>query len=127
MFESFQDNESIEKIVSCLPSVLVKKFDKKDFYTPEEVSTVFIDVLATDNNIEYAYAMFCTQPDFNELANTQHFGLSYKALRLKVSKKCFDNWPRFNFDSLLNYSGQPIISDLVNEVTDISADIVGGF
>lgn len=127
MFESFQDNESIVKIVSSMPSVLVKNFDKKDFYTPEEVHTVFIDVLATDNNIEYAYAMFCNQPDFNELANTQHFELSYKALRLQVSKKCFDNWPRFNFDSLLNYSGQPIISDLVNEVTDISADIVGGF
>ncbi len=127
MFELFQDKNSIVKIITSLPSELVNNFDKKEYYSPEEVKSVFLKVLGTEQHIEYAYAMFCSQLDFNELTKVQPFDLPYSKLRLAVSKKCFEGWPRFNFESLLNYSEHSVISDLVNEVSDIGTDIVGGF
>jgi hypothetical protein len=127
MFESFKDKKSIVKIITLMPRALVSKFDKKDFYSPSEVQSVFVDVLSTEKNIEYAYAMFCSQPDFIKLTKIHAFESSYAELRLEVSKKCFDNWPRFNFDSLLKYSKHSTMSDLAGEITDVGLDIVGGF
>jgi len=91
---------SIAKIVRVLPFTLIESFDKKDFYSAEEVKKVFESEFKYEHNIEYAFAMFCLQPDFEEL----NLDSIYGDLRTDVSKKCFGSWPRFNFDSLLAYS-----------------------
>ena len=122
MFGSFQNENTIEKIVASIPHQLLSKFDMKNSFSPEEVKSVFVDALGSDVNIKYAFAMFCTQADFNDLTETQQFGSTFSELRLEVSKKCFEGWPRFNFESLLSYSKQSTMSGLVNEVTDIGLD-----
>jgi hypothetical protein len=126
MFDIFRDENSIKAIATSLPKKLLNNFDKKEFYSPEEVKTIFSEVFTTDTNIQYAYATFCSPKDFTELAQIMGFMSSYSELRLKVADKCFDGWPRFNFESLLNLSNDSSMSDLVSEVTDIGFDILGG-
>ena len=98
MFDMFNKN-SIPKIARVLSPALIGAFEKQSF-SPEEVKSVFDSELKTEHNIEYAFAMFCSQPDFEEL----NLEPTYNGLRTDVSKKCFSSWPRFNFDSLLDYS-----------------------
>lgn len=102
---------SIEKIVSAMPAALISAYEKKSFYTADEVAETFASTLETKDNIEYAYAMFCTLPHFVEQSPKLNIVQSYSDLRLAVSKECFGNWPRFNFDSLLEYSQRSMISD----------------
>lgn len=99
MFGMFNNN-SIPKIARVLPPALVDVFEKQNFYSTEEVKSVFDSELKTEHNIEYAFAMFCSQPDFEEL----NLESTYSDLRTDISKKCFGSWPRFNFESLLDYS-----------------------
>jgi len=99
MFGMFNKN-SITKIAKALPPALIEAHEKQHFYSAEEVESVFKAELKFDHNIEYAFAMFCSQQDFEQL-NTES---TYSDLRTDVSKKCFSSWPRFNFDSFLDYS-----------------------
>jgi len=104
MFDMFNKN-SITKIARVLPPALIRSFEKKNFYSIEEVKSIFNIELKTEHNIEYAFAMFCSQSDFEEL----NLEFTYSGLRTDVSKKCFGNWPRFNFDSLLDYSRNAVM------------------
>lgn len=99
MFSMFNKN-SISKIARVLPPALIEAFQKKDFYSLEEVKILFDRELKTEHNIKYAFAMFCSEKNFGEL----NFESTYSDLRKDVSKKCFGSWPRFNFESLLDYS-----------------------
>ena len=99
MFGIFNKN-SIPKIARVMPPILIDAFHKQNFYSTEEVKRAFDSEFKTEHNIEYAFAMFCSQPDFEELKLES----TYSDLRTEVSKKCFGSWPRFNFDSLLDYS-----------------------
>jgi len=105
-----QEN-SIAKIVAAMPEALVAAYDKKPFYTADEVATTFVSTLETQDNIKYAYAMFCSLPHFVEQSPKLSIDTSYSNLRLAVSKECFGNWPRFNFDSLLEYSQRSFQGD----------------
>jgi len=104
MFGLFNKN-SIPKIARVLPPVLIDEFEKQIFYSIEEVKSVFNSEFKTDHNIEYAFAMFCSETDFEEL----NLESTYSDLRNDVSKKCFGSWPRFNFESLLDYSRRSTI------------------
>ena len=126
MFDTFRDENSIRMIATSLPKRLLRNFDKKEFYSPEEVKSVFLEVLDSDTNIQYAYASFCSPKDFAELAQIMVLSSSYSKLRIKVADKCFDGWPRFNFESLLNLSNGSSKPDLLSEVTDIGLDILSG-
>jgi len=111
MLDMMTEQNTISKIAMLMPSALVASYEKKPFYTTEEVATTFASTLESDNNIEYAFAMFCTLPHFVEQSKTLAIEESYNNLRLAVSKKCFGSWPRFNFDSLLDYSKSSTISE----------------
>ena len=126
MFDTFRDENSIKAIATSLPKRLVNKFDKKEFYSSEEVDGIFSEVFENNVNIQYAYVMFCSPKDYINLAQTLEFSSSYSELRLKVADKCFDGWPRFNFESLLNLTSDSSRSDLVNEITDIGFDLLSG-
>lgn len=99
MFGIFRKN-SIPKIAKVLPPALVEQFEMQNFYSVEEVKSVFENELKTEHNLEYAFAMFCSQCDYEKL----NLVPTYNELRSDVSKKCFSSWPRFNFQSLLDYS-----------------------
>ncbi len=99
MLDTFNKN-SITKIARKLPPALVDAFEKKNFYSTQEIKSVFDNELRTEHNIEFAFAMFCSPQDFEDLNLTS----TYSDLRNEVSKRCFGNWPRFNFDTLLDYS-----------------------
>lgn len=126
MFDTFRDKNSIKAIATSLPHQLLNNFDKKEFYSSKEVEVIFSKVFESQVNIQYAYACFCTPQEFVKVADILEFDVSYAELRLKVAEKCFDGWPRFNFDSLLNLSNDSTMSDLVSEVTDIGLDILQG-
>jgi hypothetical protein len=126
MFDAFTQKNSITKIAKLMPLVLVEKYDKKPFYLPEEVKSVFLEKLDGKENIEYAYAMFCTPKDFNHLADELAFESTFSTLRLSVSKKCFDSWPRFNFDSLLAYSQRYETMGVVGEIGGCGVDFIVG-
>jgi len=126
MFGTFRDEDLIKMIATSLPKRLLKHFDKKEFYSPEEVKSVFLEVFDSDTNIQYAYASFCSPKDFAELAQIMELSSSYSELRLKIAEKCFDGWPRFNFESLLNLTSDSSRSELINEITDIGLDLLGG-
>ncbi|MFD2165693.1 DUF6559 family protein [Thalassotalea euphylliae] len=100
MLDALFKRNTISKIARTLPPLLVDAYDKQQTYTAEQVESVFRDALTHDHNIEYSYAMFCTQEEFDTLA----FEASYDELRQHVSKTCFGSWPRFNFDTLLDYA-----------------------
>jgi Family of unknown function (DUF6559) len=125
MFDTFRDENSIKAIATSLPKRLVNKFDKKEFYSSEEVGNIFSEVFENNTNVQYAYAMFCSPKDYKNLAQTMEFSSSYSKLRLKVADKCFDGWPRFNFESLLNLTSDSSRSDLVSEITDLGLDLLG--
>lgn len=126
MFDTFTQKNSITKIVKLMPLVLVEKYEKKQFYSPEQVKNVFLEKLDGEESIEYAYAMFCSQLDFNNLAHELTFESKFSELRLSVSKKCFDGWPRFNFDSLLAYSQQSEIMGVGLELGGYGYDFISG-
>jgi hypothetical protein len=117
MLDMFNKN-SINKIARLLPPALIDAFDKQNFYSTEEVKSVYNSELKTEHNIEYAFAMFCSQPDFEEL----HLDSTYNDLRTDVSKKCFGSWPRFNFESLLDYSRRSTMAGDVGGFVGDSGD-----
>ena len=47
-----------------------------------------------------AFAMLCSQSEFDAFFPE----LNYQHLRHDIAKVCFENWPRFNIDSLLMYA-----------------------
>ena len=126
MFDTFLNENSIKAIATSMPKKLVKKFERKEFYFSEEVDTIFSEVFENNKNIQYAYAMFCSPKDFMNIAQSMEFNSSYSDLRIEIADKCFDGWPRFNFESLLNSKGGSSRSELVNEITDIGLDLLGG-
>lgn len=126
MFDTFRNENSIKAIATSMPRKLVKKFDKKDYYSSEEVDNVFFEVFENKANIQYAYAMFCSSKDYMYIAQSMEFSNSYSELRIEIADKCFDAWPRFNFESLLNLRRSSSRSELVNEITDIGLDLLGG-
>jgi len=126
MFDTFLQKNSITKIAKAIPGTLVEKYDKKQFYLPEEVKSVFLEKLDNDESIEYAYAMFCTEATFNNLVEELTCKSTFLELRLEVSKKCFDNWPRFNFESLLAYSQQSEVLGVAGELGVYGCDFIGG-
>ncbi|WP_448550169.1 DUF6559 family protein [Thalassotalea fusca] len=127
MFDTFRDENSIKAIATSLPEKLLNKFGKKEFYSSKEVENIFLEVFSNNVNIQYAYAMFCSPTDYKNLAQTKVYSSSYSELRLKVASECFEGWPRFNFESLINLKqSQSTRSDLVNEITDIGLDLLGG-
>lgn len=97
------NKNSIPKIARVMPPALIDTFEKQSFYSAEEVKSVFNKEFNIEHNIEYAFAMFCSQHDFEKL----DLESTYSALRTEVSKKCFGSWPRFNFETLLDYSRRP--------------------
>lgn len=105
MFGFKFNKNSITKIASCLPPLLIEALDKKDFYSVVEVKHVFDKEFADEHNLEYAFAMFCNESDFNALKSES----VYTDLRSAISKKIFGSWPRFNFDSLLDFSRRSIM------------------
>jgi len=100
MFGALFKKNSIPKIARVMPPALIEAYEKKNFYSLDEVKSSFEDEFKYEHNIEYAFAMFCAQPDFEEL----NLESTYDDLRIDVSKKCFGSWPLFNFESLLAYS-----------------------
>ena len=126
MFDNFGDKNSIKAIATLMPKKLVKKFDKNEFYTSEEVDSVFSEVFENNINIQYAFAMFCSPKEFMNRAQSMEFSSSYSELRIEIADKCFDGWPRFNFESLLNLKRGSTRSELVNEITDLGLDLLGG-
>ena len=98
---------SIIKIARVLPLALIESNEKQPHYSIEYVKRIFKSKFKYEHNLEYAFAMFCSQQDFEQL-NTES---TYSDLRTDVSKKCFSNWPRFNFDSLLDYSRNATMGD----------------
>ncbi|WP_133406751.1 DUF6559 family protein [Parashewanella tropica] len=100
MFANLFKKNSIPKIARTIPIALVDEFDKQTFYTPKQVKDVFNKEFKYEHNLDYAYAMFCTKSDFEKL----NLNSDYQALRKDISKSCFGNWPRFNFESLLFYA-----------------------
>jgi hypothetical protein len=112
MFSNYPQQHSITNIVTAMPSALVAAYTKKPFYTTAEVTTTFVSILKTKENIEYAYAMFCSLPHFVEQSTKLNIDKSYCNLRLAVAKECFADWTRFDFDSLLEYSQQALIVDV---------------
>jgi len=126
MLDTFRDKNSIKAIATSLPRKLVKKFDKKDYYSSEEVDSVFSEVFKNKSNIQYAYAMFCSCKDYMNVAQSMSFSSSYSGLRIEIADKCFDGWPRFNFESFLNLRRCTSRSEIVNEITDIGLDLLGG-
>lgn len=97
---SILNKNSISDIAIALPPALVDTFEKHNFYSIAEVKSVFNGEFKTEHNIDYAFAMFCTQAEFEEL----NLNSTYIELRTEVSKQCFESWPRFNFETLLDLS-----------------------
>ncbi|ALU45472.1 DUF6559 family protein [Pseudoalteromonas rubra] len=100
MFSLWQKKNSVKSIARQLPVRLVESYTRQEYYSVEQVTEVFSQVFSHDHNQAYAYAMFCSQADFDGLQT----GLSYAEMRADVGKHCFHDWPRFNFESLLAYA-----------------------
>jgi len=124
MFDALQDENSIKAIAKSLPKKLVKAFDKKEFYTSDEVDTLFLEVFDTKENLQYAYAMFCSANHFAEIAKLKDINATYGELRTEVADKCFEGWPRFNFESFLNLNKGTSRTELVNEITDMGLNLL---
>ena len=95
---------SIKAIASTMPLALVDAYGKQAVFSQEHVTTIFTRIFKSQNNIAYAYAMFCSEQEFKQIKFTTKGAMDYQTLRLAVSKDCFESWPRFNFDSLLTYA-----------------------
>ncbi|KZN38103.1 DUF6559 family protein [Pseudoalteromonas luteoviolacea] len=101
MLDALNKN-SITSIAIMLPKRLLEAHGKKAFFPVEEVLSTFMLQFKSRHNIEYAYAMFCSESDFDTLQLTSIYG----ELRAEIAKVCFESWPRFNFDTLLDYSSR---------------------
>ena len=112
MLDLITTEDTISKIAMLMPIALVKSYGKKTFYTAEEVAATFENTLNGNDNIKYAYAMFCSLPHFIKHRKKLAIDESYNSLRLAVSKGCFGRWPRFNFDYLLDYSKRSTVTDV---------------
>lgn len=99
MLEMINKN-SISGIARLIPPQLVALYGEHSHYSAEQVKACFGSQFKTRHNIEYAFAMFCSPTDFQQLA----LPFGYTELRGEVAKVCFSSWPRFNFRSLLDYS-----------------------
>ncbi|WP_448565719.1 DUF6559 family protein [Thalassotalea ganghwensis] len=126
MFDALFSNSTIKAIATELPKKLIKAYGKKEVYSVVDINTIYLSTFETNLDIHYAYAMFCTVDEFAKSTQQDGVELSYNELRCEIAKYLFDGWPRFNFESLLNLDKKSPLPDLVNEVTDIGLDLLGG-
>ncbi|TMP39533.1 DUF6559 family protein [Pseudoalteromonas rubra] len=100
MFLFSKKKNTIKSIALRLPVLLVESYTRQANYSVDQVKEIFAQAFDNDDNQIYAFAMFCSRDDFDALQTE----FNYTDLRAEVGKHCFDDWPRFNFESLLTYA-----------------------
>lgn len=101
------NKNSINQIARVLPILMVESFDKQDAYSAQNVKQLFNQAFKSEHNMAYALAMLCSQSEFDAFFPE----LNYQHLRHDIAKVCFENWPRFNIDSLLMYANNKTHGD----------------
>ncbi|WP_026973268.1 DUF6559 family protein [Aliagarivorans marinus] len=104
MFKYLLEGSKIRKIASRLPIELLEVYEEKDFYSRAEVVAIYAQEIGLDDDVQIAFAMFCSPSEYVSLAELQKFKFGYAELREKVGHHCFSGRLGFNFKNLHDYA-----------------------
>jgi len=128
MFQNYFKKRKIKKFATILPPALKSRYGYQEHYTKKQVDTIIKQkklskhVSVTNTPIAggencYAYAMFCSPEEFQQIHATIGEVYDYHAMRSEVSTTCFGEDVSFSFNTLLteanlaNSSGNGFSSD----------------
>lgn len=107
MFEDFRRKRKIKNFARRLPKKLVALFGEKKYYSQGQVKLAARESFrqyrkpnTTSNDLVFAYAMFCTPTEFNNIQHHLDESCDYESLREEISQVCFNNTNGFNFATL---------------------------
>ena len=128
MFKSFFRKRNIRKCARKLPRELKAQYGQKAFYSKEQVDEILrrknLVTTAAGSSIllnSYAYAMYCSPEEFEQIRQTAGAECDYQATRTEISDTVFNGSSDFNFSSLLAVSAP----SMTNFTDSSSSD--GGF
>lgn len=111
MFEQFLKNRLIKKYAKKLPQDLKANYGLKDYYTKIQVDDGLKRMRLYKRSIQalddqcYAYAMFCSANEFDDIYQDDQKTVTYEQLRSDIAKVLAFNDNGLNFDLLLLESG----------------------
>jgi hypothetical protein len=113
MFQSFFNKRKIKKYAKNLPQDLKENYAYQKHYSKEQVDASLKrkrlvgggGVAVTDNC--YAYAMFCSPEEFNDIHEGTGETCDYESMRSDVSDTIFNSASDFSFSTFLVNSGDP--------------------
>jgi hypothetical protein len=88
---------AIRSYVHRLSQDLVRRFDKRPFYSVEQVTHAVQRGKYSAAFIAYAHAAFCSQPDFDAHYDPLGVSCSYQGLRSTIARRYFSG--RMDFDA----------------------------
>lgn len=97
---------AIRSYVRRLGPELVRRFGKRRYYTPEQVRKAVRGGRFNEDDICYAYSMFCSREDYDsfhaELGETG----DYDAMRGEVGRRYFGGSTDFEPSSIIHHAEQ---------------------
>ncbi|NOY71934.1 MAG: hypothetical protein GXP14_06090 [Gammaproteobacteria bacterium] len=124
MFQNFFKKRKIKKYAKKLPQDLKENYFYQKYYSKEQVDASLKRrrlggrgaVFAVTDNC-YAYAMYCSPEEFNEIHEGNGEACDYEAMRSEISDTMFNGASNFSFSTLL-------IASVISEYS--SFDGLGG-
>lgn len=95
---------AIRSYVRRLGPQLVRRFGKRRFYTPQQVRTAVRGGGFSEDDICYAYSMFCSLEDFNAYHAEAGEPGNYDEMRAEVGHTYFGGSTDFEPASIINNS-----------------------
>ncbi len=91
MLVRMMKNRAIKAFAKKLPKFLVVSWGSSDEYSPGQVNKAIAETGCNATYANYAYAMFCSEDQFNEVCNED-----YAELKGEIGNLCFGGNSGFN-------------------------------
>ena len=104
LFRFFRRRKAIETFVFRMSLDLRSRFGEKTFYSLDEIDRLFTTGKYNKAFSAYAYALFCSQKEFEEFFNKLKVNCTYDGLRTTIGKRYFEGSINFNAASVIRYA-----------------------
>jgi hypothetical protein len=106
MLERIKKHFALKSYVKKLSPLLRIKYGKLKSYTPSQVHTTIKIHGLNEQNLGYAYVLFCKQSAFNQELEGREDHLDYKAVKKELGDKFFNGEQNFNTSDVMKISSE---------------------
>jgi uncharacterized membrane protein YgcG len=106
MFERYRKRRAIKQYIHKLGPILGRRFGRKPYYSPEEVRRGRCDTIAPTDYLCYAYAIYCSEPDFAQHHCQAGNQCNYYALRAEIADTHFSGDLSFDANTAMDIAAE---------------------